>query len=169
MKINLQQLKLYREDAVYYQYNGQMDDDFLADNGAGLQSAVKIALTINRRDQIFYGTGTLETVIEYNCSRCLKGFTRTISPPLSFIIAEPGGEKDYDEEVLLLENDEVDITSYLQGVIFAEIPLSPICDPNCKGLCPFCGGDKNIKDCQCRNEEIDPRWEKLKRLNREGG
>lgn len=169
MKINLQQLKLYREDAVHFQYNGKINGDFLTGSDVELKPAVKIELTINRRNQIFHGSGTLEADIWLNCSRCLKRFAQVISMPLSFIVAGPGQEKDYDEEVLLLENEEVDITSYLQGVIFAEIPLSPICDPNCKGLCPFCGQDKNIKECQCRNEEIDPRWEKLKMLKREGG
>lgn len=169
MRINLKQLKLHQEDAVYFDYKGSMDDRFLAGSGASIASPVEISLMVKRQNQVFYGSGTLQTVIEYSCSRCLKLFTRPISLELSFIIAEAGNEDRYDEEVLLMEDDEADITAYIEGTIFTEIPLKPICDPSCKGLCPFCGGDKNIDECHCVNEEIDPRWEKLKKLNREGG
>lgn len=171
MKINLKQLKLHYEDVIYFNFNGSIDDGFLADSGAGLKAPVEMEITVQRQAQVFYGAGTLKTVIEYNCSRCLKLFVRPVALELTFIIAEAGKESGYAEEFIILENDEADITAYIEGVIFESLPLSPICDPNCQGLCPICGGDKNIDDCQCKNEEIDPRWEKLQKLNisREGG
>ncbi|HNX27788.1 MAG TPA: DUF177 domain-containing protein [Syntrophomonadaceae bacterium] len=169
MKINLKQLKLNQEDAVYLNYEGSIDDRFLTASGASLKSPAGIELVIKRQNQVYYGQGTIKTAIEFSCSRCLKLFTEPIFLELAFIIAEAGNEGGYDEEVILLENDEADITHYIEGVIFAEVPLNPICDPNCKGLCPFCGGDKNIEECNCDKQEIDPRWEKLKKFNSEGG
>jgi len=44
-----------------------------------------------------------------------------------------------------------------------EIPLKPLCRPECKGLCPTCGADRNVAPCDCR-EEGDERLAKLKSL-----
>lgn len=164
MKINLRSLKLYQEDSVYFHYAGKIDDCFLAASGAALSRNTEIELIIKRQNAVFYGQGTLKTTIDFTCSRCLKLFAVPVDTELAFIIAEAENEAEYVEEVLLLENDEVDITHYIEGVIFTEVPLNPICDLNCRGLCPVCGGDKNIDACNCHIDNIDPRWEKLKKF-----
>ncbi|MFZ9580934.1 MAG: YceD family protein [Ilumatobacteraceae bacterium] len=38
------------------------------------------------------------------------------------------------------------------------MPDSPVCRPDCAGLCPACGADRNGGDCGCRIETPDPRW-----------
>lgn len=164
MKINLRNLKLYQENSVYFHFSGKIDDSFLAASGAGLSQITEIELIITRRNAAFSGQGTLKTTIDFTCSRCLKLFSVPLDTELTFIVAEAENEAEYVEEVLLLENDEVDITHFIEGVIFTEVPLNPICDLNCRGLCPVCGGDKNIDVCNCHIENIDPRWEKLKKF-----
>jgi len=45
-----------------------------------------------------------------------------------------------------------------------DLAPSPVCSEDCKGLCAVCGQDKNVRDCGCVVERIDPRWEGLKAL-----
>jgi uncharacterized protein len=42
------------------------------------------------------------------------------------------------------------------------LPSSPVCRPDCKGLCPHCGQDLNEGSCDCHTEAVDPRWAALK-------
>jgi uncharacterized protein len=41
------------------------------------------------------------------------------------------------------------------------MPFSPVCRPDCKGLCERCGGDRNLDECSCAPVDIDPRWDVL--------
>ncbi len=46
--------------------------------------------------------------------------------------------------------------------------MKPLCDENCKGICPNCGADLNAGTCRCDKQEIDPRLEVLKKLLNKG-
>jgi uncharacterized protein len=70
-----------------------------------------------------------------------------------------------DEDVIFFDRDEVEIQPFVEQLVFLEIPFAPICKEECKGLCPECGTNQNLSGCQCRHENTDPRWDKLKDLN----
>ncbi|NMA14219.1 MAG: DUF177 domain-containing protein [Clostridia bacterium] len=40
--------------------------------------------------------------------------------------------------------------------------MKTLCREDCKGLCPICGSNLNIKQCRCERESIDPRLAALK-------
>ena len=42
--------------------------------------------------------------------------------------------------------------------------MQPLCRPDCQGLCPVCGKDRNVDPCQCQVEWVDPRLAVLKTL-----
>ena len=42
------------------------------------------------------------------------------------------------------------------------LPLKPLCGPDCKGLCPICGRDKNTESCSCGQGQGDPRLAALR-------
>ena len=41
------------------------------------------------------------------------------------------------------------------------LPVKPLCNENCKGLCPVCGVNKNSESCSCEGERLDPRMAAL--------
>jgi len=41
------------------------------------------------------------------------------------------------------------------------IPGRLLCRPDCRGLCPQCGADRNTEPCRCEERTIDPRWAAL--------
>ena len=43
-------------------------------------------------------------------------------------------------------------------------PFSPLYRPDCQGLCPVCGGDRNLGECPGDHPEVDPRWAGLEQL-----
>lgn len=50
----------------------------------------------------------------------------------------------------------------MEDIIRLNIPVKPLCRPDCKGLCPVCGKDLNLGECECSKKmQVDPRWEPL--------
>jgi len=52
----------------------------------------------------------------------------------------------------------------VRDALLLEMPLAPLHDPNCAGLCPTCGVNRNLTHCECVTKEIDPRWAALRSL-----
>jgi uncharacterized protein len=42
--------------------------------------------------------------------------------------------------------------------------MKPLCDPGCRGLCPMCGGNRNVNPCACAERTPHPRLAVLKTL-----
>ena len=100
--------------------------------------------------------------VERTCSRCLKRFLEEVQADSVYVfVKETDGNQ---EDFYIYKSEKVDITDLIIGDITAELDMKPLCNENCKGLCPICGKDRNSKDCQCKKEEIDPRMQVLSKL-----
>jgi uncharacterized protein len=49
----------------------------------------------------------------------------------------------------------------VREAVLLDLPLAPLCRPDCAGLCPECGADLNAGDCGHRPNATDPRWTAL--------
>jgi uncharacterized protein len=71
------------------------------------------------------------------CARCLDEFTsRTEVSFRELFAAEPG---DTDDDGYLLDGDLLDLEPALRDALVLDLPLSPLCDAQCAGLCVTCG------------------------------
>ncbi len=61
---------------------------------------------------------------------------------------------------------EFDVQGYLWQQFVLALPAKPLCDPDCKGLCPKCGVNLNEEQCSCQDDEGDPRLAVLRQLKR---
>lgn len=100
--------------------------------------------------------------VERTCSRCLERFNEKVEVDSNYVFVKEA--KDDKEDYYIYKNDRVDITDLVLGDIAAKLAMKPLCSENCKGLCPICGKNKNIIDCKCKSEEIDPRMQVLSKL-----
>lgn len=102
-----------------------------------------------------------ETTLE--CVRCLTNFEHALD--WSFTELYAFDKRSETESGLLLPEDaHLDLAELIRDYALLEIPISPIHDENCKGLCPECGQNLNIKDCGHRPAEPDSPFAKLKDL-----
>jgi len=112
------------------------------------------------------------------CRRCLKpvSLEEQIDLLRSYVPADQiraqhehrGGTDDagaVDEESY--EGKEIDLKPAVREQVLLQIPGSPLCREDCKGLCPKCGKDLNEGDCGCDRAVLDPRWAVLKGLQLE--
>lgn len=100
--------------------------------------------------------------VERTCSRCLERFKEEVQVDSNYVFVKE--VKDDKEDYYTYKSDKVDITDLVLGDIAAKLAMKPLCNENCKGLCPICGKNKNSIDCQCKSEEIDPRLQALSKL-----
>jgi uncharacterized protein len=53
----------------------------------------------------------------------------------------------------------------LREELLLATPAYPVCKADCKGMCPSCGARLGEEACDCATEEVDPRWDALRRLS----
>jgi uncharacterized protein len=74
-------------------------------------------------------------------------------------------QKDVSESGLVLPEDaHIDLAPLLREYALLEIPINPLHDPDCKGLCIECGQDLNVKDCGHSQDVNDSPFADLKKL-----
>ncbi len=116
--------------------------------------------------------GMIEGDVELLCSRCLNAYTMGVLSQID-VVYEPS-ERINKEERHKLKSDELDIGFYKEDTLDTDevlteqlllnMPMKPLCSPECKGLCPKCGADLNVSDCKCSTSEIDSRLKVLEQL-----
>ncbi len=72
----------------------------------------------------------------------------------------PEGGTDLDEDAYPMTGDELDLEPMVRDAVMLELPLAPLCAPDCRGLCPRCGANWNLATCDCVPPG-DPRWSAL--------
>ena len=120
-------------------------------------------VTIGRTPQglVVQGKFSADTTLE--CVRCLREFTHPLNWEFTELYAF--NKKSVSESGLLLPDDmHIDLAALLREYALLEVPISPLHSPDCKGLCPICGQDLNVRDCGHRPEQDDSPFAKLKDL-----
>lgn len=110
-------------------------------------------------------TGTVRAPWQGECRRCLRSVRSEVVTEVRELYRPPGaGGGEPDEETYELGADHLDLAPLARDAVLLELPLAPLCRPDCAGLCPTCGADRNTTPCDCAAEARDPRWAALDSL-----
>lgn len=116
---------------------------------------VDAKLTYNGKEVNLKGSMNFE--IETKCNRCLD----TIKTKLIFPIDELFTSDENDENYNIV-NYTIDILPVIYDNLYLQLPTKFLCNEDCKGICIKCGKNKNLDECNCKDEEIDSRFAVLK-------
>lgn len=114
-------------------------------------------------------SGTAVVEVAGECSRCLEPLAFDMEVDLQdlyeYHATDARGrvvtdENLDEEEVRYLEDDLVDLEPALRDAVVPALPLVPLCQPDCLGLCVECGANLN-EDPQHQHDVIDARWNSL--------
>lgn len=108
--------------------------------------------------------GTLETAATGVCARCVSPLEVAVRAEVDELYTH---DTEDDGETYELDDEMVDLEPMLRDAILLALPLNPLCRPDCAGLCPVCGEDRNRVRCDCDTTTIDPRWSALETLRDE--
>ena len=137
---------------------------------------LNIRLKAFRVRELFEVQGTFRTSVRLPCSRCLKDFDTSLASDfeLTYTKQMPGLMDVFEEEEIELrieeigmfyfKGEEINLRQGIQEQVVMAFPLQPLCDDNCKGLCPKCGSDLNQGYCGCKREPDTNKFAALKNL-----
>ena len=63
-------------------------------------------------------------------------------------------------------DEEIDIDQLITEQILLAVPMKPLCNSKCPGICPVCGKNLNEGKCNCKTDKVDPRLLPLERLKK---
>jgi uncharacterized protein len=99
-------------------------------------------------------SGRLEGTFSLRCARCLSEFSQPFGVEVSeMFVSSP--DEDSDEYPLDPELG-IDPDQMVRDVVGVEMPFSPLCRPDCKGLCEVCGGNRNLDECPGHEDTTSP-------------
>jgi uncharacterized protein len=101
------------------------------------------------------------------CVRCLEDFNQPLEIDFTELYAFTPSSVT-ESGLLVPENGKIDLEPLVREEMLLAVPISPVCRPGCRGLCPVCGENLNQVHCQHEQEEIDIRLEALKALLEKG-
>ncbi len=117
---------------------------------------VHIDVLLERVGEDIAASGSLHGRMDLDCGRCLKRFAQEFGVEIAERFAR-------DEEEYPIGDGDIDLEPMVRDAILLAMPFSPLCRPDCRGLCDRCGGDRNLGECSCP-PATDPRWAPLSDL-----
>ena len=117
-----------------------------------------------------YLEGEAEASVQVTCSRCLKPietpvhaeFAEQYYATIGVASGEPLAEVPRDAKTIG-SDFRIDLTPLLREELILATPLAPLCRPDCRGLCPVCGEDLNLRPHE-HEAPLDERFAKLEQL-----
>lgn len=109
-------------------------------------------------------SGTVTAVAVGECSRCLDDLSVPVTAQVRELFAYPDSataETTDEDEIPRLVDDLIDVEQLVRDEIVLALPLVPLCDPDCAGLCQVCGERLDDLEPGHFHETIDPRWAAL--------
>jgi uncharacterized protein len=112
-------------------------------------------------------TGTVTAPMRGECARCLDPVADELVVDMVELFAYPDSVTDEttsSDEVHRVEGDYVNIEPVVHDAVVLALPWTPLCRPDCAGLCPTCGERLDDLPDGHSHETIDPRWAALAAL-----
>ena len=143
------------------------------DDGYRVVSPVALSFDVDRQEEGRYRlAGHVSGELELSCSRCLEPFRLPVAAdfdlryvPRTHNVGE--GELEVEEDDLstaFYADDQIDLGALVMEQFQLNVPMKPLCEDACKGLCPQCGTNLNTGTCDCHTKWTDPRFDALKNL-----
>ena len=109
--------------------------------------------------------GHLSTRLRVQCCRCGEGCDTDLDVAfdlryVSEALSTGTNDAEIDNEdltVAFYRDDQIDLRQLISEQFYLGLPMKPLCQEDCRGLCAACGKNLNFADCGCSVEWRDPR------------
>lgn len=121
------------------------------------------SFTATRTTEGIYIQGQLQSALSMECVRCLEETIVPVDISLDELFYYPPHHAPPGEP-FVGEDGMIDLGPLVRELSLLGVPIKVLCRPDCLGLCQECGANLNYVDCDCAEEEIDPRLAALQQL-----
>jgi uncharacterized protein len=119
--------------------------------------------------------GDVDARVSVECSRCLDRIELPVEgtleeqylPTVDVETGMPvrrGADEENDLAFQIDPNHLMDLTEPVRQALLVAMPMKPLCQEDCAGICPQCGANRNEVDCGHVDEPADNRWSGLREL-----
>ena len=121
--------------------------------------------------------GRLNVRMRADCDRCLEPAEFPVDSDFDLFYrpaSQVRGEEEEVEidagetEIAFYEGDGIELKDVLREFVVLAMPMQRTCRPDCHGICPVCGQNRNLAQCGCELKPADDRWAALKKLQVKG-
>ena len=143
-----------------------------ADGECVFAGPVTAEITVEREFDHLKALGSVHVPITLTCGRCLATYASSVDSTFRIVFRkETARQAEVEDETELCDDDliastysgdEIDLAHEIEEQVSMEIPLKPLCDEDCKGLCFTCGADLNADTCSCSQEPVNIKFSALK-------
>lgn len=147
---------------------------FAADEDYRIVSPVHLAAGVRKDHAKVRVNGRVQATLGLACSRCLEGFAVPVDAAFELMYLPVATEAAAGDQGV--EEDDLGTSYYRDGVIdlgdlvreqlSLALPMKPLCQDACRGLCQECGTNLNSGSCSCARRWDDPRLAPLEALTR---
>lgn len=138
----------------------------------GLIGEVRLTVDVHKDKDQFRLVGHIDGTLQLVCARCLETYVWPVSTDFDLLYlphaANKGeGEVEIEEDDLTsayYRDEVIDLGLLIREQFYLTLPMKALCEPDCRGLCPVCGINRNTGTCSCEVTWPDPRLAILKDL-----
>lgn len=124
-----------------------------------------------KTDESIWVQVSLDSQIPLECSRCLAQLELPVHTefdeeyfPISSGYTQERGLGDVDETQYIHYDNILDLNPVAHQYLSMAVPMKPVCEDACSGLCMDCGINLNNNKCQCKTDKTDLRWAALNKM-----
>ena len=131
---------------------------------------------LDRTNVSILARGHAEAMVGLACARCLEpvdvhlssDFAEEFAPSVDISSGRALPAPEDDMIFRLSERHILDLGEALRQNLIAALPIQALCRPDCVGLCPVCGANRNTTACACVIDTEDHPFARLQELLRDG-
>ena len=105
-------------------------------------------------------SGVVTAPVTGECGRCLADMSDTVRVKVQelYVYPEAATEHDDEDDVSQLQGDHLDLTPVLRDAVVLALPINPLCNEDCRGLCAECGERLDDLPDDHSHAQTDARW-----------
>ena len=130
-------------------------------------------LTLTNTGDSYFLSGSAKVDVQTKCSRCLEFFKFQLNTNIEnlFITQSMVNKKEpFDSLDVHIIDNKINAKKIIVSNFLLEVPIMPICNDDCRGLCQYCGCNLNKVKCRCEEDRkiTNSQFAELKNYKFEG-
>lgn len=128
--------------------------------GVPTGSPISLDITLESVTEGVLVSGAATVELAGECARCLEPVSDQLTVDLQELYVYPESEATEDEASRIVD-ESVDLEPLVRDQVVLELPFTPLCRPDCEGLCVTCGANLNEDTDHQHEDGYDARWAAL--------
>lgn len=159
-----------KEGSNHRRLEGSPEEGGISPGDADMIGKIVLVGDFIRSDKKVEIQAQVKGTVRQECGRCLKPVENRIDAQFR-LYCERLGKRETQQEpedradeggLLYYDGQTLDLRDEIRQIVLLDVPWYPLCDPDCRGLCPVCGTDKNTGECACSPQRAPGPWDALK-------